>query len=139
MCMHFSSFIRPINLFVTFLSSSNTLEWLQPSTKHHEFEKQWFLNLTIHQKHLKNFFSFKVKIRTSYVCKMQCPISEIPSILFHLYWDIIDIWHCISLRCIACWIDIYCKIMTITALVNTSNLSHYYYHFFFEIRILSRF
>ena len=48
-----------------------------------------------------------------------------------LYWDIIDIWHCVSLRCTRCWSDIltYCKMITALELANTSITSYNYPHF----------
>ena len=47
------------------------------------------------------------------------------------YWDIIDMQHCVSLRYIMWSFDtcMYCKIFTMTRLVNTSFTSHNY-HFF---------
>ena len=45
------------------------------------------------------------------------------------YWDIIHMQHCVGLRCIMWSFDtcIYCKILTMTRLVNTSFTSHNYH------------
>lgn len=40
--------------------------------------------------------------------------------VFHLFWDVIDIRHCVCLRCIAWWIHtgVHCKMVTTVKLVN---------------------
>lgn len=54
---------------------------------------------------------------------------------FKFCWDTIDIQHFIILRCTACWFDtfIYCGMITIKELANTSITTHNY-NMFFVIR-----
>ena len=59
------------------------------------------------------------------------PIRLLSFFFFSNLWNRIDIRHCVSLRCIACWFDIliYCKIVTTIAFPNTSSTSHKYISF----------
>ena len=63
---------------------------------------------------------------------------------FQIHWDIIDIEHCVSLRCIMWWIDtcVYCE-MSIIELANRPITSHNYFYVWmvktFKIFSLSNF
>lgn len=62
--------------------------------------------------------------------------TEMSFIIYLLfYWNRIDIWHYVSLKCTVCWFDmlIYCNIITTIALPGTSIMSHNY-QFFFVVR-----
>ena len=56
----------------------------------------------------------------------QCAVSSI--FKFYFYWDIIDIEHCICLKCKTCWFDtvIHWNMITTAALANISITSHNY-------------
>ena len=47
-------------------------------------------------------------------------------LFFWLYWDIIDTYHCVGLRCTMGWFEVYCEMITIIALVNNSFTSYGY-------------
>lgn len=51
------------------------------------------------------------------------------------YWNAIDTWYCVSLKCPVYWLDTfaYCKMITTVALADASNLSHNC-HFCFVVR-----
>ena len=61
-----------------------------------------------------------------------CAISKKSSwLFFQHYWVIIDIWHCVSIRCTTRWFDplTHCEMITTVRLVNVSITSHNYLHF----------
>ena len=81
--------------------------------------------------HWTDFYNDGYKI-SGFLNLNNLPISFFPQI----YWDTIDMQHCVSLRCTMCWFDtfVYCKMITMIALANTCVTSHNY-HFFFMVRI----
>ena len=58
-------------------------------------------------------------------------------ILTYIYWDIINIYHCVNLGYILCWLQslIYCRMISTILLANTPIMSHNY-HFFFVVKDL---
>lgn len=68
------------------------------------------------------------------------PIQELRcQVFFVVNWNILDRWHCVSLKGTTCWFNtfIYCNMIIIVALTNTSLTSHNY-HFVCEcvVRII---
>lgn len=69
----------------------------------------------------KNAFRFKFPL-----FKIITKLLFLFLISFQLYWDIIDLWHRIRLRCTTWWFDrlMYCEPITTVGLVNTLITSH---------------
>ena len=86
------------------------------------FSCLWFINTERWVGKTKITKAFSIKSNPEKVFPWSCFWLFFPQ----LYWDIIDIYHCVSLGYIMCRFDalMYCRLVTTTALANMTPLCH---------------